>query len=295
MIGSLPSFRHPLAEQARLASERWAKLVPVPAEILGTNATQRHGLQQDLTGRAQALLASACRVQLRTNRIDVTVGSAVTWTDSVALDAAEFVAAAVDCQWSDHDYVSLVTCVPSPLAGWFGRTLTRPAGPWMTSAQVEPADRDPAHLQRVPLRLSSHPQEVIWAPVLTALAGSLAQTDYQPEAGSEVAVLFLEGDLRRPIVLGALHTASTRTSSAATDQELTLKLGKVLVKVHMADTDNATAGLDIQCGDSALRLDANGFSLRTSQSVQLASKNFVAEGKDRVSLTTASGVLELGR
>src|SRR5262245_32023685 len=75
---------------------------------------------------------------------------------------------------------------------------------------------DPEGLSRVKIRLISTPEAVsdtdsaIWARVAVPFAGSGRGAFFLPDVDDEVAVVFVGGDPRQPLVVGSLWSGSAR-------------------------------------------------------------------------------------
>jgi uncharacterized protein involved in type VI secretion and phage assembly len=87
------------------------------------------------------------------------------------------------------------------------------------SAQVLEG-RDPENLGRVQVRVSGldDANSVLWARVSTPMVGPLRNTGFTPAPGDEVVVVFERGDLRTPIVVGALWNGKDQPPDSNTDK-----------------------------------------------------------------------------
>jgi len=84
-------------------------------------------------------------------------------------------------------------------------------------------NHDPDGHGRVRVRVNGVPDPGdVWARVATLMAGSHRGTWFMPEEGDDVIVAFEGGEIRRPVVLGALWSASAPPPESA-DQASTVK------------------------------------------------------------------------
>jgi len=84
-------------------------------------------------------------------------------------------------------------------------------------------NHDPDGVGRVRVRVNGVPDPGdLWARVATLMAGSQRGTWFMPEEGDDVIVAFEGGDIRRPVVLGALWSANAPPPESA-DQASTVK------------------------------------------------------------------------
>lgn len=80
-------------------------------------------------------------------------------------------------------------------------------------------NKDPDGYGRVKVRYTwfDQPRESVWARVATPMAGNDRGFVMTPEVGDEVAVCFERGDLRFPIVIGALHGGKDKNPNKNSD------------------------------------------------------------------------------
>jgi phage baseplate assembly protein V len=109
-----------------------------------------------------------------------------------------------------------------------------------------------------------------WAPVATPAAGGGWGLHFVPDVGSEVLVAFVEGDIRKPYVVGCLWSGGNAPGSSMTSVirsrqgheivlddtpgvgSLTLKDGNGLCSIQLDATNGtvtikATGGLKLEC------------------------------------------------
>ena len=89
-------------------------------------------------------------------------------------------------------------------------------------------NKDPDGLGRVKLRLPwlVEEDESDWAPIATLMAGSERGSFFLPEVDDEVLLAFIHGDLRYPVVLGALWNGQDKPPESNADGENNKRLFK---------------------------------------------------------------------
>jgi uncharacterized protein involved in type VI secretion and phage assembly len=184
---------------------------------------------------------------------------------------------------------------------------------------------DGDHLARVKVRLYSTPETVsdddaaVWARVAVPFAGSDRGAFFLPDVDDEVAVVFINGDPRQPLVVGGLWSGGARPPEQLggsgdrvdrysikgkkgsrvaiveeNDGEATISLttpGGVSAKL----TQSNGGKIELQASGHTVTLDSQGVTVQTSSSVTVnASRVEVTASMITVnaSMTTFSGIVE---
>ncbi|WP_374454965.1 type VI secretion system tip protein VgrG [Nocardioides sp.] len=190
---------------------------------------------------------------------------------------------------------------------------------------------DPDGDDRIQVRLPlvSTGENGVWARVATLDAGAGRGTCFRPELDDEVVVGFLDGDPRRPVVLGQCHSSAKPAPVPGADDNHVkgyvsrskLKLtfdddGKVASletpegnRLSLSETDKAVT-IEDQNG-SSITLDAHGITLESSKDIVLKSSGditlegganvtasaqarFTAEGQGGVKVSSSSTTVVKG-
>jgi phage protein D len=183
------------------------------------------------------------------------------------------------------------------LTGGGGPLATAPSG--VVVAVVDDVN-DPEKTGQVRLRFPWLDDTYVsgWARTLQAGAGKDRGTVILPEVGDEVLVVFEQGDVRRPYVLGGLYNGVDQPSSQGIPA---VDGGKGVVnrrsfvsrkghRIDFLDEDGKTEGVTVESGDGkvSLVLDASGTK------VTLHSDGTVLiEGKQGITIDSSSANLDL--
>lgn len=203
---------------------------------------------------------------------------------------------------------------PPRLGAFFGTYLAR---------VVDVADPD--GLGRVKIRLVSTPPEIgdgdaaLWARVAVPMAGSNRGTFFLPDVDDEVAIVFVGGDPRSPMVIGGLWNGSAQPpeqlGGSGTRIDRYTMVGKDGTRIAMVEEnsgqaiitlatpgaetikiDQASGGkITIEAGGSKITVDSQGISLETGSKVKVqASQVEVSAGMVKVdaAMSTFSGMVK---
>ncbi len=147
-----------------------------------------------------------------------------------------------------------------------GHSLATPAW-WMAGAQLAcvKSIQDPQNLGRVQIQLfGSDPDgsALVWARVSTPFAGSNYGAFLIPNVGEEVMVLFVGGDARYPVVVGALwNGAHELPESIGGDQvDRWTFTGRAGTRIAIVEEGSGQEMVEIETpgGAKATLTDANG-------------------------------------
>ena len=125
-------------------------------------------------------------------------------------------------------------------------------------------NKDPDGYGRVKVRFTwfDQPRESVWARVALPMAGDDRGFAMIPEVGDEVAVCFERGDLRFPIVIGALFGGKAKIPFANSDGKNDLRVIKSRAGHHLTFNDGSQKSLDLSLKDGKkLHIDDNGLSV----------------------------------
>ncbi len=184
---------------------------------------------------------------------------------------------------------------------------------------------DPESLARVQIRLVSTPDATgdgdaaIWARVAVPFAGSGRGAFFLPDVDDEVAVVFVNGDPRQPLVVGGLWNGSARapdTLGGAKDHvdryTITSKKGSRIAIVEETDgqatltfstpasesitlTQTSGGKITIEAANNKVTLDTQGVTVETPSTVKVsASRVTVSAAQVQVdaAMSTFSGVVK---
>jgi uncharacterized protein involved in type VI secretion and phage assembly len=119
--------------------------------------------------------------------------------------------------------------------------------------------KDPQGRGRVQVKIPSvDPDAPAWAELATLMAGDGYGVWFRPEQGDDVLVMFEEGDLRRPFVIGALWGPGERTPPTTTDAAKTIRT-------------RCGATITVDDGRCEVRIEAPG-GIRLSSSTRIEGK-----------------------
>ena len=185
------------------------------------------------------------------------------------------------------------------LLGLTGAGATQRAPEGVVIGQVSD-NNDPEKLGRVKLTLPWLSDDYVsaWARTVQAGAGKDRGTLIVPEVGDEVLVVFEQGDLRRPYVLGGLYNGVDLPDSKGIDpvdsgsgavnrRSIVSRKGH---RIDLLDQDGSTEGITLETGDGGLsvKLDATGTKITVH-----ADGTVKIEGSQGIVIDAASAKLEL--
>ncbi|HET6295962.1 MAG TPA: VgrG-related protein [Kribbella sp.] len=185
------------------------------------------------------------------------------------------------------------------LLGLTGSGATQRAPEGVVIGQVSD-NNDPEKLGRVKLTLPWLSDDYVsaWARTVQAGAGKDRGTLIVPEVGDEVLVVFEQGDLRRPYVLGGLYNGVDLPDSKGIDpvdsgsgavnrRSIVSRKGH---RIDLLDQDGSTEGITLETGDGGLsvKLDATGTKITVH-----ADGTVKIEGSQGIVIDAASAKLEL--
>jgi uncharacterized protein involved in type VI secretion and phage assembly len=158
---------------------------------------------------------------------------------------------------------------------------------------------DPDNLSRVQIRLHHLPDEIsdqdcaIWARVAVPFAGGNRGAFFLPDVGDEVAVVFVQGDPRQPLVTGGLwngtdtapetlggskdhidrYTIVSKKGSRIaiveeTDGEATISI-TTPGNVTLTLTESSGGKIELEAAGNTIKLDTQGVSIQTGQKVSV--------------------------
>jgi uncharacterized protein involved in type VI secretion and phage assembly len=112
-------------------------------------------------------------------------------------------------------------------------------------------NKDPDGFGRVKLRFTwfDQPRESVWARVALPMAGDDRGFSMIPEVGDEVAVCFERGDLRFPIVIGALFGGKAKMPYRNADGKNDLRVIKSRAGHHLTFNDGSQKSLELALKD----------------------------------------------
>ena len=125
-------------------------------------------------------------------------------------------------------------------------------------------NKDPEGYGRVKVRYtwSDEQRESVWARVALPMAGDDRGFAMIPEVGDEVAVCFERGDLRFPIIIGALFGGKAKIPYANKDGKNDLRVIKSRAGHHLTFNDGDRKSLDLSLKDGKrVHIDDNGLLL----------------------------------
>jgi uncharacterized protein involved in type VI secretion and phage assembly len=126
-------------------------------------------------------------------------------------------------------------------------------------------NKDPEGYGRVKLRYTwfDQPRESVWARVAMPMAGDDRGFAMIPEVGDEVAVCFERGDLRFPIVIGALFGGKAKMPYSNSDGRNDLRVIKSRAGHHLSFNDGSKKSLELSLEDGKkVLIDDNGVAVQ---------------------------------
>lgn len=179
--------------------------------------------------------------------------------------------------------------------GHYGEPAERHFGVY---AGVVTDNRDPEAKGRVKINLPwiDSNFETLWAPVSQIYAGDGYGTYWIPEVGDQVIVSFMRGELRKPVVMGAIYSEQMRPElalgSGQDPKVLRTRSGHMLL---LEEGSEPLIRLVDQTGDNEITINSteNSITVRASADVVVkAGGNVEVEAGGSASVS-ASGNLEL--
>ena len=173
--------------------------------------------------------------------------------------------------------------------------LTTPTPGWGAVpllARVVSLD-DPDHRNRVQVALLSLAADVaqaapLWARVVAPMAGDDRGLFCLPDVGDEVLVVFAQGDLRAPLILGGLWNGASRAPADITGGEHATK--------RLRTRSGITITLDDSAGTETLTLETPGGQKLTladgpgKATLEDSNGNRIELAADGITLTAAAAV-----
>jgi uncharacterized protein involved in type VI secretion and phage assembly len=162
-------------------------------------------------------------------------------------------------------------------------------------------NRDPERLARVLVRVSELGDSLgsrgQWARVATMMAGRNRGTLFLPEVGDEVLVAFERGDMRTPVVIGALWNGTARPPTGASDPADAVNVIRTRsgVTLRICDDDKGANSLVVETpGGQRITLQDSPGSVRVEDAngntVTLTTAGVTITSSGVTRLTTASTV-----
>jgi uncharacterized protein involved in type VI secretion and phage assembly len=174
---------------------------------------------------------------------------------------------------------------------------------------------DPQGESRVQIQIDAEKDgdaREMWARIVAAGAGDSRGVSFLPEIGDEVAVVFEEGDPRRPLLLGGLWSSADPPPDEVEGDRRSI-VTRSGIRIEFEDDDVALtistpggntvrlrdAEGDCTIGDAngnTIRLDSNGITIESSNAIDLSAGGTVnitaAQISADVGMTVFSGVLQ---
>lgn len=126
-------------------------------------------------------------------------------------------------------------------------------------------NKDPDGYGRVKVRFTwfDQPRESVWARCALPMAGDDRGFAMIPEVGDEVAVCFERGDLRFPIIIGALFGGKAKIPFANKDGKNDLRVIKSRAGHHLTFNDGSQKSLELSLKDGKkVLIDDNGVAVQ---------------------------------
>jgi uncharacterized protein involved in type VI secretion and phage assembly len=198
-------------------------------------------------------------------------------------------------------------------------------GPWNATYLAEVASvKDPDSLSRVQVRFLAcdgvtDQDGPVWARVAVPFAGKNRGAFLLPDVGDEVAVTFVNGDPRYPLVVGGLWNGSAgakETLGGSGDRvDRWTFVGKAGTRIAIVEersgqptisfttpggvsgklTDDAGGKIEFQAAGTTVTIDSSGVSVQTGAKVQMKSSQMeVTSGQVTVNaaMSTFSGIVK---
>ncbi len=159
-------------------------------------------------------------------------------------------------------------------------------------------NKDPDGYGRVKVRFTwfDQPRESAWARCALPMAGDDRGFAMIPEVGDEVVVCFERGDLRFPIVIGALFGGKTKIPFANKDGKNDLRVIKSRAGHHLTFNDGSQKSLELSLKDGKkVLIDDNGVSVQDDKGnhFKIDSRSGAIEISARGKLTIKAASIEL--
>ncbi len=159
-------------------------------------------------------------------------------------------------------------------------------------------NNDPDGFGRVKVRFTwlDQQRESVWARVALPMAGDDRGFAMIPEVGDEVAVCFERGDLRFPIIIGALYGGKAKIPFANKDGKNDLRILKSRAGHHLTFNDGKQKSLDLSLDDGKrVHIDSNGLSLEDENGnhLKIDSRSGAMEISTSGKLTIKAASIEL--
>jgi uncharacterized protein involved in type VI secretion and phage assembly len=126
-------------------------------------------------------------------------------------------------------------------------------------------NKDPQGWGRVKVRYTwfDQPRESNWTRCVQPMAGDNRGFAMIPEVGDEVAVCFERGDLRFPIIIGALFGGKAKSPFANSDGKNDLRVIKSRAGHHLSFNDGSRKSLELSLKDGKkVLIDDNGIAVQ---------------------------------
>lgn len=159
-------------------------------------------------------------------------------------------------------------------------------------------NKDPDGLGRVKLRYTwfDQPRESVWARIALPMAGDDRGFAMIPEVGDEVAVCFERGDLRFPIVIGALYGGKAKIPFANGDGKNDVRMLKSRAghALTFNDGQQKSVELALQDGKKVL-IDDGGIAVQDDKgnAFRIDSRSGAIEISASGKLTIRAATIEL--
>jgi uncharacterized protein involved in type VI secretion and phage assembly len=189
--------------------------------------------------------------------------------------------------------------VTARLLGMYGDGLRAGEGRCLSVAIGEVSNnKDPDGLGRVCVRLKSHSDSHVsfWAPVLTPMAADQCGVFFLPNAGDTVIVGFQDGEMRFPIVLGAIWNGKVKPPADNADGKNSVAVIKSR-RGHIIRLDEKENGEKIEIIDrngnsvvidtakNTITLSAHDIELSAKGSIRMNAEKIEADAKGDSHLT----------
>jgi uncharacterized protein involved in type VI secretion and phage assembly len=149
-------------------------------------------------------------------------------------------------------------------------------------------NRDREGLARVLVRVPGVTETGTWARLATMMAGRDRGTLFIPEVGDEVLVVFEQGDLRAPFIIGSLWNGKDKPPAGDVSTKLIRSRSGVTLRID----DNATSLVIETTAGQRITLQDNPGSIRVDDSngnsVTLAAAGVTIDASAKITLTAAN-------
>jgi uncharacterized protein involved in type VI secretion and phage assembly len=159
-------------------------------------------------------------------------------------------------------------------------------------------NKDPDGYGRVKVRFTwfDQPRESVWARCVLPMAGDDRGFAMIPEVGDEVAVCFERGDLRFPIIIGALFGGKAKIPFANKDGKNDMRVFKSRAGHHLSFNDGARKSLELALDDGKrVLIDDDGVAVEDDKGnhFKIDSRSGAVEIKASGKLTIKAASIEL--